>query len=526
MFKKKNCVLRYKIFYILLVFLANTNFAQQLFQFNDAYTRYKTDRYINKNQIETHTAFKPLLKRYVPEVDSIVFEKGRDSKIISKLKHPKWWQKLRTEDLLLINEDGFYLAINPVFDFSQGKDNLDSNISINTRGISIKGNLGKKVSFKSDFYENQAFFPQFIREYSLNHRVVPGQGRLRGFKTWGFDYANASGYLSYSPAKWLNISLGHGKHFIGEGYRSLLLSDQSFNYPYLKFMFQSKKWQYIFMLTSFQAAQTADTRMLVYNRKHGSFLYLNYIFNKYFQAGLFEGVMFKTSGSGYNNRFPAMFFVPVIFSRSIAYGLDNEHNVLLGINGKLSPLKSIQLYGQFALDDAKLNKYAYQTGVKFFDFLWLKNLYLQMEYNFVRPYTYSHIDVQQNWSFYNEAFAASPGTGFTEKIIIASYRLNDFIISFKMNDIYSSTETADENYGINIFKPDNTASTGIKTSKIASNNPVSKKYYHYKISYLVNPATNFQVFFEYTQRKLTGIPDEYYYFFGIKTQLRNLYYDY
>ena len=44
----------------------------------------------------------------------------------------------------------------------------------------------------------------------------------------------ASGYISFMPHRAVNLQFGTGKHFIGEGYRSLLLSDNSFNYPYLR----------------------------------------------------------------------------------------------------------------------------------------------------------------------------------------------------------------------------------------------------------------------------------------------------
>ena len=37
------------------------------------------------------------------------------------------------------------------------------------------------------------------------------------------------------------IQFGHGKHFIGDGYRSLLLSDNAFNYPFLRI--QTSFWR-------------------------------------------------------------------------------------------------------------------------------------------------------------------------------------------------------------------------------------------------------------------------------------------
>ncbi len=44
----------------------------------------------------------------------------------------------------------------------------------------------------------------------------------------------ASAYLSVSVNKHINIQAGHGKHFVGNGHRSLLLSDLAFNAPFLR----------------------------------------------------------------------------------------------------------------------------------------------------------------------------------------------------------------------------------------------------------------------------------------------------
>ena len=114
----------------------------------------------------------------------------------------------------------------------------------NTRGYIIEGDLGQKISFFSSFRENQAVFPSYIHEYVLSNKVVPGQGYAREFKDTGFDYAMASGYFGIKPAKNFVVQFGHGKHFIGDGYRSLLLSDNAFNYPFLRIQTSFWKMQY------------------------------------------------------------------------------------------------------------------------------------------------------------------------------------------------------------------------------------------------------------------------------------------
>ena len=43
--------------------------------------------------------------------------------------------------------------------------------------------------------------PNYIDAFVRQKKIVPGQGYARDFKVTGFDYAMASGYVSYRPNK-------------------------------------------------------------------------------------------------------------------------------------------------------------------------------------------------------------------------------------------------------------------------------------------------------------------------------------
>ena len=88
----------------------------------------------------------------------------------------------------------------------------------------MSGDIGekKKVSFNTTFRENQAKYPTYLTSWIKDYDVVPGQGKVRSFKGTAFDYANSSGYVSYSPNSYFNFQLGR-QNFIGEGYRSMIL---------------------------------------------------------------------------------------------------------------------------------------------------------------------------------------------------------------------------------------------------------------------------------------------------------------
>ena len=146
-----------------------------------------------------------------------------------------YYRKLFTEHLFIINQEDYKIIASPVIDLNIGKEFDDNNMTyVNTRGYFVEGNLGSKVSFHTSFRENQSIFPNYVHNYIKENKIVPGQGYARVFKDSGYDYSMSSGYVSIKSSKFFIFQFGHGKHFIGDGYRSLLLSDNTFNYPFLR----------------------------------------------------------------------------------------------------------------------------------------------------------------------------------------------------------------------------------------------------------------------------------------------------
>lgn len=501
------------------------------------------DEVITKNKIPVHSGFRPLLKsqlmRYA-DFDSVAYIHGRDSVFLSKRKHTWFWRRLRTDDFLVVDTADFHLNINPLFDFSYGKNLLtDSILSINTRGVIIGGDIGKKFSFQSAFLENQGFYDDYIDEAVAANFIMHGQGRVKTFKATGWDFSSASGYISYSPSQHFNMQLGHDKNFVGEGYRSLLLSDNAYYYPFVKFTTTFSRIQYINMLTSFQDISRYDGPYNAYHRKHGSFTYLNWLMNKRIQIGLFEGIIWQTSDSTYNNRFDINYFDPVILVRSFQYSLNSNHNILLGLTGKCIVTRSILLYGQLAVDDLDLrepagyfdNKFGYQTGVKFFDLFTLNNWYLQVEYNQAKPYMYSHSVALQGYSNMWQPLAHPLGANFRELIGITRYSFKDFFIELKYNYAVTGADTNKSDYGANIFLSNEKSSTGT----YSENNPIGQgirttiENASGRFGILVNPRTNLFLFVDLNYRRYVNsitTAESKCIMFGIKTSLNNHYFDF
>ena len=163
--------------------------------------------------------------------------------------------------LFEVHEKNVNLYLSPVVNFQAGQDWLDEGgptLYQNTRGIYVKGNLLKNFSFATTFVENQARFSKYENNFISSHGefypnastvqqngVVSGGGRTKPFKEGGYDYGYAIGSFLYKPLENLEIRAGNAPTFVGSGYRSLILSDNSYQAPSIdiKYTFL-KKWSY------------------------------------------------------------------------------------------------------------------------------------------------------------------------------------------------------------------------------------------------------------------------------------------
>lgn len=502
--------------------------------------------------------FYPFLSCFKP----YIYSQNQIDKNDPKRKQTSVWKrKFKQENLFIVNDtaDKFYLTIDPLFNFEFGKDLADSTgekLYKNTRGFLVRGDIGKKISFETSFYENQATFPQYIDDYikstndlfpqtsNYSYDVIPGQGRAKKFKLNAYDYAMTSGYVSYSPVKMLNIQVGNGKHFIGDGYRSLLLSDNAFNYPYARITTTYKNIQYTNLYTSFMnltdgGVKTPPHVERLFQKKVGSFQMLSMNFFKRLQLGLFQGIIWEAADSANRQHVNFNTFDPVIGVNTAVYGLNNKNNILLGATLKIKVTNSISFYGQYMLDDVYSknnggdvkNKFGYQIGFRYFDLFTIKNLHIQAEYNSVRPYTYSAENSQQSYSHYNQALAHPLGANFWEAVGFINYRLKDFFIEIKANYAVKGLDSLNTNYGGTIFKSDNSFPITQPLDNIHTTQGLETiiMYQDIHISYLVNPSTNFNIVVGISNRiakteKSTG--NTQFIYFGIRTSLANFYYDF
>lgn len=457
-------------------------------------------------------------------------------------------RKLYFEHFLKVDSADFSIAADPLLDLQAGYDLHHAGLVYrNSRGIQILGTIRNKLSFYTSYLETQARFPSYVTDFIKHYEVVPGMNRVKDFKDNSFDYGVASANVSYSPWKFLNLQLGYGKNSFGNGYRSLLLSDNSFQYPFLKVTTTLGRFEYVNLITSFQNLDTdslLDAPYIWYNgyqKKGGTFNYLSTHVTKWMDIGIFEGIIWESRGLT-DRAFNINQYIPVIFVNTLRYGMFSENNVIVGCDFRVQPLKKIHLYGQFVLDDVHLKKpvagtgyqktkLGYQAGIKWFDVAGLSNLHLQAEYNEVRPYTYGHQDVLQSYTHYNQALAHPLGANFREFLLFLDYRYRRIYSEFQFMTAVNGADTAGSHWGSNIFYSDIHASNGYNSigNSMLQGEKMTRTLGMLRIGYLFNPKYHLCIEGEilYRNTKMNGLTENNLYVsLGIKTRIFNQYFDF
>ena len=395
----------------------------------------------------------PERKYYISDtLDYLVNEKQGFLK--SFYKTPYSFFKIDTED--------FFLKIDPAIHFDLGSDSNDNNLIFqNTRGLKIRGLIDKKVYFYTSILENQQGFLNYEEDEITRINAIPGQAFFKKYQSGvidqvkGWDYLNAQAYVGLKVSKSIDMQLGHGRHFIGDGIRSMLLSDYSNNYFYLQF--NTKIWKLHLQntfseLSARSSRDNSGDRLLP--KKYMASHYLNYQVSDKLSFGLFESVIFSRE-----NHFEFQYLNPVILYRTVEQFLDSPDNALLGLNMKWIPKNNYQLYGQVMIDELKTsqafsgsgwwgNKIGFQLGIKKFDLFGVSNLDLQLEHNSARPYTYAHRDEDStvrpvtSYSHYNQPLAHPYGANFRETIVKLKYR--------PMSKLYLQGLFLHSNYGTSL----------------------------------------------------------------------------
>lgn len=364
-------------------------------------------------------------------------------------------------NLYEVNTPDFFLAVNPVLQVTVGKESNNKEMLFqNSRGVSIRGRIADKIGFSTYLTENQERDPLYVQRWVNEHQAVPGEGYYKFFKGTGYDYFDARGYFTFNVAKYIDVSFGYDKNFIGNGYRSLFLSDFSNNALFLKLNTRIWKFNYENLFMELTATEPRGPDRLL-GKKYATIHHLDVGVTKWLNVGVMEGVIF-----GRKDHFEFGYLNPIIFYRSIEQQNGSPDNALAGLDLKANVAHHFQFYSQILLDEFVLselkanrgwwgNKYGIQLGAKYIDAFHISNLDLQLEMNRVRPFTYSHDDSLSSYTHYNQPLAHPVGANFQEVLGIARYQpAPKWTIEAKAIYYYQGRDTGSTDFGGNIFLPD------------------------------------------------------------------------
>ncbi len=443
-------------------------------------------------------------------------------------------------------------TIDPYVDAGLGKSSEKSNVLTNfAAGLNMQGAFNNKFSFNLGVITNVNQYPGYLDsvilskynrfDSSSNKYIIPGENAAKLSGNNRFSYTNFNFNFTYAPDEHFLVSAGYGKNFLGDGYRSLLLSDNSNNYPYLRLQARIWKLTYNVLYNRY----TNNSWYEVDGNPQPKFSTIHYLgFNtKKFQVGLFDEVLWLAKDTNFTRGFDLEYLNPLIFIRPQEFGIGSPDNAMIGFNLKYKIYKKGFIYGQLALDDIYLkksldahsqfygNKYALQLGIWNKDIFNVAGLSYRLEWNGVRPYVYGHgvgNNISLNYTNYYQSLTEPFGANFNEFISMFNYSNKRWYgVLENLYTIRGENPGVPYNNGEDLWGGEQ----GLPPFGSKTMQGIKTKYFYNSLTagYLFNTANRLGVEATIVYRsRNSSIVDqsEFYFNFGIKTSLNNLYHDF
>ncbi len=467
-------------------------------------------------------------------------------------------ERLFKHHLLELKTDVGQINIDPLINFSRGRYNFDSTgypLYRNNRGVFVEGQVYDKISFQFTFAENQARFQNYEREYmagrgelyfaakayipkeeefylkdqifgySVQNAVVPGGSRTKPFKEYGLDYAYSTGMIRYAIHPKLAIEAGNNQHFIGSGYRSLLLSDNGFYAPNVRINWKiHPKLEYQVLYQKNVNLYRKPLTKAVESNYEMKFFALNYLTFKpsqSFSISLFSAGNQLLGDSMVLHPYINDQLIPLpFFQNDFMLGRSNVLNGISGLNLDLA-LKNMRLYGQVAIDQVnKVFLVANQLGFYWFDAFKIKNAMIQLEWNQVPKNFYSAKNPKLAYSQFNLPAAHPKGNNFNELFLKLFYEKNRFYLQAKTSIYLTQGGTTLQQFeATSIFN-------GLTFGNLEYGNTITGDY---ELGWRFNRLYNGNFFVKYQGR--SSVYDKFQQttnciWFGLKTSLTNEYFDF
>ncbi|HEU4718542.1 MAG TPA: hypothetical protein VFU15_11945 [Bacteroidia bacterium] len=471
---------------------------------DDAATR--IDFYCNNT--DGHSSVKPLLDADLVPRDKYTGDSLPAFRHSDHISERLAWRKYYQRDKVFTADRKWAFLLRPVYDFEGGKD-LKANRTLynTTLGAVLDADYKQKIGVELRFAGGMSVLPNYLDSMAHFSGTMPGWSD-RAYPGGNAQYAfqHFSGNLIWRPSKVFNLQVGRDKHFWGDGYRSLFLSDLSAAYPYLQQQTTIWKLQYTSMFAWLQDWTNSNYAAKNFRSKFATFHYLSFNAAKWLNLGVFESVVWQGADENRYRAFDPNYLDPVVFFRPVEYSLGSSDNALLGFAFKVRFNKNNILYSQLILDEFYLkeiknwsagwwaNKQGVQIGYKCYNFCGVERFFMQAELNIVRPYTYTHGSPQQNYANGFLPLAHPLGANFSELVGILSYSVKGFTVTGELVGARYGLDPAGKDYGQDIFISyiDRTKIDGEHTAdyghKLWDGIATNMFYAEFKASYRFNTA--------------------------------------
>ena len=159
------------------------------------------------------------------------------------------------------------------------------------------------------------------------------------------------------------FSFGNTQTFLGDGYRSLMLSEYSNNF--LNFKLKAKVWEFKYLFMVSQLRDFSDRSQTNYwdlEDKYTATHYMSWNITGKINLSFFESIVWRGQDTLLARGIEPNYLNPVIFFRPVEYSLGSTDNSILGLNFSWELEDGIKLYHQLVLDEFLLCEIRARNG--------------------------------------------------------------------------------------------------------------------------------------------------------------------
>lgn len=308
-------------------------------------------------------------------------------------------------------------------------------------GFGMEYRINNRLNMRAGYTFAGGQLPEFIANFADSIGSLPNLGHVQSSASHRFVAHVGTGQLNWQWGKRTEFSVGRDRQFVGDGYRSMILSDHAGPIPYVRLSTALGPFRYTnawFRMRDVSNGRSWQQPQIKYSAMHS----LSWNMHRRWTMTIHEWVIWQER-DGTTRRLPDLYYLnPFIFYRPVEYSIGSPDNVILGLSLRHQASKKCTVYGQFVLDEFNIrqlrlrqawwgNKVAAQLGLKYFNII--PGLHAQTEVNVARPFTYSHGSPVQAWTKGNLPLAHPLGANFAEWCNIIRYQKKSWTFLYRNN---------------------------------------------------------------------------------------------